>query len=160
MLSTCFRHAHASRKPGLQPGLQLAGIMECGHMGDRSPVTRQIRDKNKDNKLYKLHKKLIYRRQNTVTVGDPARPLYEIWFQNLEPLCYLTMEITRRVQLSRQNTEIPQCDRQMYGQTDSFTRSFKTFLSEIIVHLVQQRFYDNAPLQIDKLLTYFLCCSQ
>ena len=57
-------------------------------MGDRSPVTRQIRDKNKDNKLYKLHKKLIYRRQNTVTVGDPARPLYEIWFQNLEPLCY------------------------------------------------------------------------
>ena len=28
--STCFRHAHASRKPGLQPGLQLARIMEYG----------------------------------------------------------------------------------------------------------------------------------
>ena len=30
LLATCFRHAHASRKPGLQPGLQLARIMECG----------------------------------------------------------------------------------------------------------------------------------
>jgi len=28
--ATRFRHAHASRKPGLQPGLQLARIMECG----------------------------------------------------------------------------------------------------------------------------------
>jgi len=30
MLSTCLRHAHASLRPGLQPGLQLARIMECG----------------------------------------------------------------------------------------------------------------------------------
>ena len=30
LLATCFRRAHASRKPGLQPGLQLARIMECG----------------------------------------------------------------------------------------------------------------------------------
>jgi len=30
MLATCFRHAHAIRKPGLQPRLQLARIMECG----------------------------------------------------------------------------------------------------------------------------------
>jgi len=30
LLATCSRHAHASRKPGLQPGLQLARIMECG----------------------------------------------------------------------------------------------------------------------------------
>ena len=29
LLATCFRHAHASRKPGLQ----LAGIMECGLNG-------------------------------------------------------------------------------------------------------------------------------
>ena len=30
LLATCFRHAHANQKPGLQPGLQLARIMECG----------------------------------------------------------------------------------------------------------------------------------
>ena len=29
-LGACFRHAHASLRPGLQPGLQLARIMECG----------------------------------------------------------------------------------------------------------------------------------
>jgi len=29
MLSTCLRHAHASLRPGLQPDLQLAIIMEC-----------------------------------------------------------------------------------------------------------------------------------
>jgi len=30
LLSTCLRHAHASLRPGLQPGLQLARIMEFG----------------------------------------------------------------------------------------------------------------------------------
>jgi len=29
LLSTCLRHAHASLRPGLQPGLQLARIMKC-----------------------------------------------------------------------------------------------------------------------------------
>ena len=30
LLSICLRHAHASLRPGLQPGLQLARRMECG----------------------------------------------------------------------------------------------------------------------------------
>jgi len=30
LLSTYFRHAHASLRRGLQPGLLLARIMECG----------------------------------------------------------------------------------------------------------------------------------
>jgi len=43
MLSTCFRHAHASRKPNLQPGLQLVRIMECGLKGAAlSPFPRGL----------------------------------------------------------------------------------------------------------------------
>jgi len=42
LLATCFQHAHASRKPGLQPRLQLARIMECGFYLTTIPIQMGI----------------------------------------------------------------------------------------------------------------------